>query len=205
MSEVLNPALIDRARLAVLLFEKDEHLVNGQTDVKNSLTAPAQYGTYSIRLPYPDQLIAADLSRIKAIEWICMDRRVANPFHQYLTSSDLFNFDPSEVLVVSYGGGGIQEGEGRIAATKGMFEFLQALIPNPERIFVGAHSKTCGAVKAFLGGSTLSEAIDPKVAERLETKYIFSDGELNATIELLAGANKLLPPTYQKAAIPLIA
>ena len=46
MSEVLNPALIDRARLAVLLFEKDEHLVNGQTDVKNSLTAPAQYGTY---------------------------------------------------------------------------------------------------------------------------------------------------------------
>src|SRR3989344_2535831 len=96
------------------LFEADRQLVHGEVSSADSLTPPAAWGTYSIRLPN-DSLPPEKLAQIKVILWSCMDRRIVRPLFDNLVKE---GYAETEILTVSMGGGPWQKGDDRIKAIK---------------------------------------------------------------------------------------
>ena len=175
----------------IKFFENDQRLVHGEISVDNSLVPPAAYGTYSIRLPN-DSLSNDALGKIKIMLWSCMDRRAIRPLYDKL----LKKYPPQEALVISMGGGPIQVGQERITGIKNAFTELAPKLPNLEKIWAVAHTKTCGGLKYFCGGKPITEVLKSEIAQQANTQA--QDVELYATQIILPQALELVPVAWKK-------
>ncbi len=178
----------------VKLFENDQHLVHGDISIADSLTSPAAYGTYSIRLPYPEKLADEKLAATKIILWSCMDRRVVGPLYDSL----LKQYKPEEILVISIGGGPIQVGEKaveRIKILREMFIWLSSRMPSLQKIWAVAHTGGCGGVKYFCGGHPITEVAKPEI--KAEAAQTGTNEEIYATDLLIGNGLEMLPKAWQ--------
>lgn len=169
------------------LFENDQHLVHGEVSIADSLTAPAGWGTYSIRLPN-DQLDKSKLAKIKVILWSCMDRRVIKVLYDKVLQN---GYKPQEILTISMGGGPIQEGDERKNAVKSAFAELENSLPNLQKIRAVAHTQGCGGLKHFCGGKLVTESCKPELLNQAKEHGV--NGEVYLTDLILGNCLELMP------------
>lgn len=172
------------------LFKNDQNLVHGEISIADSLTAPSEWGIYSIRLPY--NLPAEKLASVKIILWSCMDRRVVRPLFNQLLQ---LGYKEGEILIISMGGGPIQAGDDRIGASKELFSELEGSLPRLEKIWAVAHTKTCGGIKHFCGGKPITEVAKKEFLDQAAQKGI--DQELYLTDLILEGSLPILPQSFR--------
>lgn len=173
------------------LFKNDQHLVHGDISIENSLTPPAGWGTYSIRLP-DDSLTQQTLAKIKILLWSCMDRRVVRLLYNQLITQ---GYAPETIMVVSMGGGPIQYGDERVEAVTTAFAELTTKLTSLEKIWAVAHTAGCGGLKHFCGGKLVTEIAKPEIIKEAQEKRI--DVEVYLTDLLLEDARKMLPENWQ--------
>lgn len=173
------------------LFKNDKNLVHGEVNIADSLTVPALWGTYSIRLP-DDQLTQEKLASIKVILWSCMDRRVVRPLYDQLVQQ---GYKPEEILAVSMGGGPIQSGNDRIDALRNALTQLVQKVPQVEKIWAVAHTGVCGGLKHFCGGQPITEVAKPEYVQQAVEQGI--DPEVYLTDLILGNAIDMIPEVWQ--------
>lgn len=173
-------------------FDDDASLVHGPVDISDSLTPPPAYGTYAIRWPSLTLTAPRTIDSQRFILWSCMDRRVIRPLYDKALSR---GYTAADILVISIGGGPVQDGAKRITLLRDIFVQLARTLPHVEKIWVVAHTKVCGGIKHFCGGRAIADALKPEIMVQASTKGI--DPEMYATQLLLPGAYRLLPETWR--------
>ena len=174
------------------LFENDQQLVHGEVNIADSLTPPAAWGTYSIRLPN-DSLPAEKLTQIKVVLWSCMDRRIVRPLFENLLKD---GYKEQEILIVSMGGGPLQAGEDRTHALKTAFMELQTKLPNLQRVIAVAHTGICGGLKHFCGGIPITEVVQAQYKAQAVEKGV--NLEIYLTDLIIGNCLSLLPNSWQQ-------
>lgn len=174
------------------LFENDQQLVHGEVGIADSLTPPAAWGTYSIRLP-SDALPAEKLAQIKVLLWSCMDRRVVRPLYDNLVKQE---YAETEIFTVSMGGGPLQMGEERVNAIKTAFSELQTKLPNLQKIVAVAHTGICGGLKYFCGDIPITEAAQPQFKAAAVEKGV--NLEVYLTDLIFGNCLSLLPAAWHQ-------
>ncbi|RJR15287.1 hypothetical protein C4579_02635 [Candidatus Microgenomates bacterium] len=171
------------------LFQNDKNLVHGEVSIENSLVPPAEFGTYSIRLP--QDLDQEKLKVVKVILWSCMDRRIVRPLYNQLLQQ---GYQDEEILTISMGGGPVQVGDDRVNALKSAFNELTNTLPVLEKVWAVAHTGVCGGIKHFCGGTPIVEVAKQEYLDQAKQHQI--DAEIYVTDLLLEGCFDILPQSF---------
>jgi len=172
-------------------FDNDAELADGPVDIADSLTPPPEYGVFGIRWPY--RLLQGKKPSIRLLLWTCMDRRILRPVYDRMLAH---GYDPSEILLLSMGGGPLQAGKDRVMPLQSIFEHLSGNLPNLEKVWAVAHTNNCAGLKFMCGGRPLVEALKPQIKFQAQDKGI--GPELYATQLLLTGNFRLVPEEFQR-------
>ncbi len=171
-------------------FDQDSALVHGPVDIADSLVPPPDYGVYAIRWPFDVQ---GELRAVRLILWSCMDRRVIRPLYDRARD---WGYQPTEILTLSMAGGPLQIGPERTEILQNVFAQLEGYLPHLQKIWMVAHTQTCGGLKHFIQGRAVADALKPEcIAQALARG---ADPEMYATQLLLPNASRLLPDSWRR-------
>ncbi len=173
-------------------FDQDAALVHGTVDIADSLVPPPNYGVYAIRWPYPSLDARGRLQAIRLILWSCMDRRVIRPLYDRARE---WGYHPAEILTLSMAGGPLQIPPERMATVQNVFTRLEGDLPLLQKIWMVAHTQTCGGLKHFCRGRAVAEALQPAFIAQSVARGV--DPEMYATQMLLPNAARLLPDSWR--------
>jgi hypothetical protein len=174
-----------RALAAIDVFANDHTLVHGDFMYQSAHVPPADYGIYSISLITPETPIEA-IKKAKVVFVECMDKRVALPaYEQLVAEAATQGITQQEILVLSPGGGTLQESPRRERALRNQLTYIAALAPELHTIVVSGHTSDltketsggCGAVKHFCNGEPLVRALHDKTIRKLRRTGKTTDQE----------------------------
>lgn len=131
-------------------FENDLGLVGHPNDPKMSIfLKPRQKGKYNLAL-LPKDLneiqVKQKLKKIKVIAVTCMDKRMVWDFYTLVGRG----CESEEVLLITVGGGIVQNGSKRREAMKNILSFLSENTPNLDQVIVSDHDCRYNAVAFWL-------------------------------------------------------
>ncbi len=179
-------------------FDSDSTLVHGKVDIADSLTPPPEYGVYGIRWPFLED--ENKLRRVRLLLWTCMDCRVLRPLYD---QAQRFGYEPGEILVLSMAGGPLQSMPARIEPIQNVFAQLENYLPDLQKVWMVAHTRTCGGLKHFCRGRDAVDALRPKYLAQAQARGV--DPELYATQLTLPGLSRILPDSWRACADSAVA